>query len=145
MQDLHLELVYKYSIPKLYKFLKSNNKQIIRFLISGLIASSTNYLVYKSINLIFNNLLFASSLGYLSGLLVSFVFAKNWVFRNKSTKRLCQSFYFFFLIYLLGGIEMFFVIKFLDQLINNHEIAWLIGALLAASNNYFGSKYVSFR
>ena len=104
-----------------------------------------NYVVYKSVYFVFSNLVFASGFGYLIGLLVSFIFAKVWVFRNKSTKRVSRAFYLFCLIYLLGGIEMFFVIILMNQIIRNSEIAWFFGALVAALNNYLGSKYISFK
>ena len=130
---------------ELYKFFKSNNIQLLRFLVSGVIASIINYLVYISSYFTFKNILFASLSGYLIGLLVSFIFAKIWVFKNKSKLPIIKSFPFFCLIYFLGGIEMFFVIVFVNQLINNYRIAWLFGALVGALNNYLGSKYLLFR
>ena len=130
---------------ELYQFLKTNKLQIFRFLISGVIASIVNYLFYILLYFIFNNIVLASFCGYLMGLLVSFVFAKIWVFRNRSTQPIAKSFSIFCLIYFLGGLEMSFVILFINQLINNHKIAWLFGAFVASLNNYLGSKYFSFR
>ena len=129
---------------KFYQFLKINNRQILRFLVSGLIASTFNYLLYSLIFYIFSNLVFASICGYFMGLLVSFIFAKIWVFRIKSKQPIIKSFFLFCLIYILGGIEMSFVIVFLNQFVNNHNYAWFFGALIGATNNYFGSKYLLF-
>ncbi len=129
----------------MYKFFKTNNLQIFKFGVSGLIASYINYLVYISVYFISNNLVFASLCGYFIGILVSFILAKLWVFRNRLKQPIVKSFYFFCLIYLLGGIEMSLIIFVLNQLINNHEIAWLFGAFIAALNNYLGSKYITFR
>ena len=129
----------------MYKFLKRNYQQILRFFVSGVIASGFNFISYWALYLIFKNLLFASISGYCIGILVSFIFAKSWVFKNISTKPLVKSFSFFCLIYFFGGIEMSLVIVFLNRLIDNYKIAWLFGALIGSLNNYLGSKYFSFK
>ena len=95
--------------------------------------------------LIFKNILLASISGYCIGILVSFILAKSWVFKNISTKPLVKSFSLFCLIYLLGGIEMSLVIVFLNGLVDNYKIAWLFGALLGTLNNFLGSKYLLFK
>ena len=129
----------------MFEFLKRNNQQILRFFVSGFIASGFNFISYWSIYLIFKNILFASISGYCFGILVSFIFAKSWVFQNISTQSLVKSFYLFCLIYFLGGIEMTLVIVFLNRLIDNYKIAWLFGAFIGSINNYLGSKYLSFK
>ena len=129
----------------MYKFLKRNNKQIFRFLVSGIIASSFNFISYRALYLIFKNILFASISGYCVGILVSFIFAKSWVFQNSSNQPLLKSFFLFCLIYFLGGIEMSLVIVFLNRLIENYKIAWVFGAIIGSLNNFLGSKYFSFK
>ena len=129
----------------MYKFFKINNKQIFRFLISGLIASISNFVSYRALYLIFKNILLASISGYCVGILVSFVFAKSWVFKNSSSQPLLKSFFLFCFIYFLGGIEMSLVIVFINRLIENYKIAWLCGAFIGSMNNFLGSKYFSFK
>tara|TARA_B100000161_G_C33162697_1_gene243759 strand:- start:1 stop:393 length:393 start_codon:yes stop_codon:yes gene_type:complete len=129
----------------LYKFFKRNTQQILRFIISGVIASSLNFFSYRALYLIFKNILFASISGYCIGILVSFIFAKSWVFKISSSQPLVKSLYLFCLIYILGGIEMSLVIVFLNRLIENYKIAWFFGALIGSINNYLGSKYLSFK
>ena len=129
----------------MFEFLKRNNKQILRFFVSGVIASGFNFISYWALYLIFKNILFASIFGYCIGILVSFIFAKSWVFKNISTKPLVKSFYLFCLIYFLGGFEMTLVIVILNRLIDNFKIAWLFGALIGSLNNYLGAKYLSFK
>ena len=129
----------------MYKFLKKNKKQILRFTISGVIASSFNFIFYRSLYLIFKNLLLASISGYCIGILVSFILAKTWVFKNSSSQTLVKSISLFCLIYFLGGIEMSLIILFLNRLIDNYKIAWLFGAFIGSLNNYLGSKYLSFK
>ena len=127
------------------KFLKKNKQQILRFCVSGFIASILNFIFYRAIYLIYKNILFASLSGYCIGILVSFVFAKSWVFKNSSNQTLVRSFSLFCLIYFLGGIEMSLVIVCLNRLIDNYKIAWFFGALIGSINNYLGSKYISFK
>ena len=110
-----------------------------------MLASSINYLIYNLVYFFSENLFLASLGGYSMGILVSFIFAKFWVFRSKSERSIVKSFYYFCLIYFLGGIEMTFIIVFLNQLINNHRISWLFGALIGSLNNYLGSKYFLFK
>ena len=92
-----------------------------------------------------NKVFIASIFGYLIGLIVSYVLAKNWVFRNKYRKPIANSFFIFCFIYFLGGMEMSFLIVIINQLSNNYRLAWFFGALVAAINNYLGSKYFSFK
>ena len=129
----------------MYKFFKRNTQQILRFIISGVIASSLNFFSYRALYLIFKNILFASISGYCIGILVSFIFAKSWVFKISSSQSLVKSLYLFCFIYILGGIEMSLVIVFLNRLIENYKIAWFFGALIGSINNYLGSKYLSFK
>ena len=128
-----------------YKFLRINNQQILRFILSGVIASIINFISYRSLYLLFNNILFASISGYCVGIIVSFVFAKFWVFNNSFNQPLLKSFSLFCFIYLLGGIEMSLVIVFLNRLIENYKIAWVFGAIIGSLNNFLGSKYFSFK
>ena len=129
----------------MYKFFKRNNKEIFRFLVSGFIATSFNFISYQAIYLIFKNILFASIFGYGTGILVSFVLAKSWVYNNRSNQPLLKSFSLFCFIYFLGGIEMSLVILFIDRLIENYNIAWVFGAVVGSLNNFLRSKYFLFK
>ena len=129
----------------MYKFLKRNNQQLLKFFISGVIASSLNFISYWAFYMIFRNIFFASISGYCVGILFSFIFAKLWVFKNNSRRPLVKSFSLFCLIYFFGGIEMTLVIVSIYRLIENYKIAWLFGALIGSLNNYLGSKYLLFK
>ncbi len=135
----------KLKIFEYYRYLKKNNLQIFRFIVSGLIASGINFIVFNSVYLIFKEILIASFCGYFSGILFSYALAKIWVFKYKSKQNFFTSFSVFFLIYFLGGLEMSFVILFLNQFLNNHRISWLFGAFVGSLNNYLGAKYFLFR
>ncbi len=129
----------------MYKFFKRNNQQILKFFVSGVIASTLNFVSYSALYVGFKNIFFASISGYCIGILVSFIFAKSWVFKNSSSQPLVKSFYLFCLIYFVGGIEMSLVILVFNRFIENYKIAWLFGAFIGSLNNYLGAKYLSFK
>ena len=131
-------------IRSLYKFIKQNNLQIIRFIISGMIATLINFCVYNLIFLFFRNLIFASVSGYFSGLIISFIFAKFWVFQNNLKRKVAELFFIFCFIYFFGALGMSLIVIFFNQIFNNHKIAWFFGTFFAALNNYLGSKYLLF-
>ena len=124
---------------------KRNKLQILRFILSGLIATGINFIVFNSLYLILKNILIASLIGYFAGLVTSFTFAKVWVFRRKSNQRLIKSLSIFCFIYFLGGLEMTLITILLNQLVNNYKLAWFIGASIGALNNYLGSKLFLFK
>tara|TARA_Y100000994_G_scaffold129453_1_gene106125 strand:- start:17 stop:409 length:393 start_codon:yes stop_codon:yes gene_type:complete len=129
----------------LYKIFQENNYQIVKFLFSGLIATTINFIFYSTVFFIIKNIIIASLCGYSLGLFSSFLLAKIWVFRNKSQKKVIKSFFIFCFIYLMGGLEMSLIIAFLNQLFENYRLAWLFGASIGALNNYLGVKYFLFK
>ena len=128
----------------MYKFIKKNNLQIIKFVISGLIATLINFFIYNLVFLLFRNLIFASVSGYFSGLIISFLFAKYWVFQNQKERIVVNLFFIFCSIYLFGALGMSLIVIFFNEIFNNHKIAWFCGTIFAAFNNYLGSKYLLF-
>ena len=127
------------------KLFKENKHQIFRFIFSGLISTFINFVVFNLLYSIFKNIIVASLFGYLTGILSSFIFAKIWVFRDNSQKKIFKSFFIFCIIYFLGGLEMSLIIIFLNQLFVDHRFSWLCGTLIGAINNYVGSKYFVFK
>jgi len=119
--------------------------QIIRFLVVGLISNALNFGVYSLIYLLTLQINLASFLGYLVGLINSFLFSKIWVFRNSKRISLSKAFFLFTIIYWVGGIQMILIINFMNNATGNFRIAWFLGALFAALSNFLGSKYILFR
>ena len=101
--------------------------------------------MYNSIYIFSSNINFSSIFGYFAGLLNSFLFSSKWVFSNYKNINLNKAFLIFLLVYILGGIEMTITINLLYKITEQHSLAWLFGAGLAASNNYLLSKYFIFK
>ena len=129
----------------MYKFLRTNNLQIIKFAITGILASCLNFIIYNLFYYFYKNIVIASFIGYASGIFVSFILAKIWVFRTKSNKPLVKSFSIFCLIYFLGAIEMSLIIYWINSLTSNYKVAWFFGVFVSSLNNFLGSKYLTFR
>ena len=126
-------------------FIKKNKYQIIKFLITGLLSSFLNFVFYSIIYRLDRNINIAAFAGYFVGLLNSFLFSKIWIFSGSNMKFTNKSFIFFCAIYILGGIEMTIVINLGIYFFGNYKLAWLMGASVAAINNYLGSKFLLFK
>ena len=125
-------------------FYKNNKTQIFKFAVVGLGSTILNFSIYSIIYKLSLGINLASFIGYTCGLLNSFYFSDNWVFTKSRNKKTIYALLLFALIYFLGGLEMVLIINFVDKLIQNHKIAWICGALIAAMNNYLFSKYLLF-
>ena len=125
------------------RFLKKNKIQLIKFVCVGLGSTVLNFCIYSIVYKLTLSINLASFSGYLCGLLNSFYFSDNWVF-TRSRKKNNYALFLFFLIYLVGGLEMTLVINMVDKLIQNYQIAWICGVFIAAMNNYLCSKYLLF-
>ncbi len=126
------------------RFIRKNKKQILKFAIVGLGSTFLNFAVYSFVYSATNLINLASFLGYLFGLLNSFYFSDKWVFSNSRDKKLNYALFLFLIIYIFGGFEMTLIIYFVNNLVQNHKIAWVCGAFIAAANNYICSKYFLF-
>ena len=126
------------------RFFKKNKIQIFKFVVVGLGSTILNFCIYSIIYKLTFSINLASFFGYFVGLLNSFYFSDNWVFSNSRSKKTNYALFLFVVIYLLGGLEMALIINFVDNLIQNHKIAWICGVFVAAMNNYLCSKYLLF-
>ena len=125
-------------------FYKKNKIQIIKFAVVGLGSNVLNFCIYSIIYNLSLGISLASFIGYVCGLLNSFYFSVNWVFIKSRNKKTIYAPFLFIVIYFLGGLEMMLIINIIDKLIQNHKIAWICGAFVAAMNNYLCSKYLLF-
>ena len=119
-------------------------KQIIRFVIVGFCSTIVNFLVYLTLYKITAAISFSAYIGYCTGLLISYIFGKKWVFRLSGNLRIVNKI-LFFLTYMTGGIIMTILTASLENVGLNHKLAWLIGINYSVINNFLGSKYLVFK
>ena len=126
------------------RFFKNNKIQILKFASVGLVSTALNFCIYFIIYNLTLKINLASFMGYIGGLLNSFYFSDNWVFARSGNKKTNYVLFLFVVIYFIGGLEMTLIINIIDKLIQNHKIAWICGAFVAAMNNYLCTKYFLF-
>jgi len=119
------------------------NQQFSKFIIIGFISTFINYLLYLLCFKVSKNILFSSSIGYLSGIINSYIFGKKWVFKIKNKTNLL-SIIKFLLVYLIGGIVMTLIINYLFNKGFEYRLAWCFGISYSVLNNFLGSKYFVF-
>ena len=124
--------------------MKKNKIQILKFGLVGIGSTFLNFCVYSIVYSLTLTINLASFLGYVSGLLTSFYFSNNWTFTKSRYKNLSYTLFLFVFIYFMGGLEMTLIINIVDNLTQNHRIAWICGVFVAAVNNYICSKYFLF-
>ena len=116
----------------------------MKFGLVGLGSTFLNFCVYSIVYQLTLKINLASFLGYFSGLFTTFYFSNNWTFSKSRYKNLNFTLFLFLFIYFIGGLEMTLIINVVDKFIQNHRIAWIFGAFVAAMNNYLCSKYLLF-
>ncbi len=116
----------------------------MKFGLVGLGSTFFNFCIYSIVYQLTLTINLASFLGYFSGLCSTFYFSNNWTFSKSRYKNISYTLFLFAFIYLMGGLEMTLITNIVDKFIQNHRIAWICGAFVAAVNNYFCSKYLLF-
>jgi putative flippase GtrA len=119
--------------------------EIKRYLLVGVGSNLINFLIYQILYRLGIQLFLASLLGYLAGLLVSYTFSRLWVFGQKfvSSRKLVVS---FLLVYAVGGLGMSLLIVAATNIFEfDYRISWMIGALFAVVNNFWGQKFFVFK
>lgn len=124
--------------------MKKTFNQFKRYLIVGICSTLINFIVYRILLFFTKIILFSSILGYLSGLINSYIFARLWVFNNKKIK-ISKTIIYFCLIYFLGGLLNTLTIFYLNKFGIEYQLSWLIGNSIAVFNNFFGSKLLVFK
>lgn len=116
----------------------------IRFVFVGILSTIINFIVFYS-NVIFldTSVLTAAIIGYIVGLLFSFILGKNWVFL-KYDLGIGITFLKFVGVYLLGLGLHTILTSYLDTILD-YRIAWFLGTVTSTTTNFIGSKYVAFK
>ena len=118
-------------------------KELIRFIVVGIFSTLINFLVYYffiSINLIVE---LSAIIGYVTGIFISFIFGKIWVFSNHDSKVKIQLIKFFILYIFSLTIYTIIISHYNQQL--GKIFSWFIAISISTIINFIGSKYVVFK
>ena len=119
------------------------DNKLSRFVLVGVFSTFLNYLSFNFIYNFSGNIVLSSYLGYLIGLLNSFILGKKWVFKIHGNISNFKKI-LYFIVYFIGGTIMTFVISKLQFMGFNHKLAWFIGLNFSLVNNFLCSKYLVF-
>ena len=119
-------------------------RQFLKFVVIGCKSALISYLIYIVLYKITFNIVFASISGYFFGFTNSFFFGKKWVFKNLETTNYSIVFKFF-IVYLFGAFLMTFIVSSLSEYGIDYRIAWFLGAIISALNNFLGIKFIVFK
>ena len=123
-------------------------RELFRFIVVGVGSNVLNFVVYVLAHLAGASLFVASTGGYLTGVLNSYYFGKNWVFGKPHAHISADwmSMARFFLVYATGGLGMSGIIEVLDRGAGmDYRASWVFGATFAFTNNFLGSKWLVFK
>ena len=119
-------------------------RQIAKFIFTGLISTLISYCLYIYIYKKFDAIILGSSIGYVVGLINSYLLGKIWVFKSRTRHNLRSSLSFL-LVYGIGGFGQAVIIYLLNKLNFAMNISWIIGMSFSVVNNFLGSKYIVFK
>jgi putative flippase GtrA len=119
--------------------------QILSFSLIGILNSAiTLFIIFFLYNLIHLHYLIANLIGYIIGLISSFILNKKYTFKSKenSTKEILLFFILFGMSYLLNLCT----VMFLMELINvDNTLSQIAGMLMYTVTNFLGNKYWTFK
>ena len=124
--------------------MKKTIKQFNRYALIGVFSTLINYLIYNFLFFLTKLIVFSSTIAYIAGLINSYIFGKEWIFKQKGGKY-NKTFYKFIFVYCIGGLLNSLTIFFLDKLQFQFTLSWFIGNGLAVMNNFLGSKFFVFK
>lgn len=121
-------------------------KQFFRFIAVGILSTIVNYLIFlAALHLLLWNYLFASGVGFLSGVFVGFFCNKNWTFLagDVKSKSIVLS---YFAVYATSlAISLIFLQVAVDIIKISPEIANILAIVITTFTNFIGSKFLVFK
>ena len=120
------------------------HQQLIKFAIVGFLSVAVNFLVYSMVFATSSLIIPSAILGYFAGLVNSYALNKFWVFSSTSAPHPKEIFRFL-LVYAVGALGMLSLIYLFYFIFGfDYRMSWLVGAIYAVLNNYYGNKFIVF-
>ena len=125
------------------------NKEILNYLIFGVLTTVVNYVSYFAATKLFGiNYLVANVIAWFISVVFAYVTNKFWVFENKSVevKALVKEIFLFVSARVMsGGIETLFLFIFVSLLGFDDGVIKIIASVFVVVFNYFFSKLIIFK
>ena len=121
------------------------SQQFKRFIIIGSLSTIFNYIVFLAFFSTNFNYLLSSSIGYISGLILGFMFNKKWTFQLRDHTNSIEIIKYIIVYFL----SLVLSLSVLNILVNNMEIdariANIFAIILTTMTNFLGLKFYVFR
>lgn len=125
------------------------DKELISYLVFGVLTTVVNYMIYFSSTKIFHiNYIIGNILAWFFSVIFAYITNKFFVFANKliELKHLIKEIFLFISARLTSGaIETVFLILFVDLLSFEDDIIKIIASVFIVIFNYYLSKFIIFR
>lgn len=136
-------------VQKLVDILKGNNKEILNYLIFGVLTTLVNYVSYFGATKLFEiNYLVANVIAWFISVVFAYVTNKFWVFENKSVEiryLMKEIFLFVSARVMSGGMETLFLFVFVSLMRFDDGIVKIVASVFVVIFNYFFSKWIIFK
>ena len=136
-------------VQKVVDILKGNNKEILNYLIFGVLTTLVNYVSYFGATKLFEiNYLVANVIAWFISVVFAYVTNKFWVFENKSVevRYLVKEISLFVSARVMsGGMETLFLFVFVSLMGFDDGIIKIIASVFVVVFNYFFSKLIIFK
>ena len=121
------------------------SQQFKRFIIIGSFSTIFNYIVFLAFFSTNFNYLLSSSIGYIAGLILGFMFNKKWTFQLRDHTNSIEIIKYIIVYFL----SLVLSLSVLNILVNNMEIdariANIFAIILTTMTNFLGLKFYVFR
>ena len=136
-------------VQKLVDILKGNNREILNYLIFGVLTTFVNYVSYFGATKLFEiNYLVANVIAWFISVVFAYVTNKFWVFENKSVEiryMLKEIFLFVSARVMSGGMETLFLFAFVSLMRFDDGVVKIVASVFVVVFNYFFSKLIIFK
>lgn len=116
-----------------------------RFLFVGIINTLVTYIVYFVLRYFCVIPELCNAIGYIAGVINSFIWNKKWVFKTKGTDVRKEMLGFALVFVVCYGIQFFVFTILLYQFVWNEYIVQLLSMCMYTLLNYVLNKFISFR
>lgn len=128
--------------------LRTNKEEAIRFgkfLVVGVINTSVTYIVYAFLRLFSLSPEICNAAGYVAGVINSFLWNKNWVFKTKKTNIIREVISFLVVFIISYGVQLYTFRLMLYNLLWNEYLAQLFGMVIYTILNFVLNRFLSFK
>lgn len=131
---------------RLSKIIK-DNISLLKYAIVGalntLVSLATIWICMYFFNLKYD---ISNIIGYIIGLINSFIWNKNWVFKRRNSNELIKEVLLFLLVFIICFCLQFYCLKIMVEQLNWHEyVSQIFAMIIYTIPGYFLNRFITFK